>query len=58
MGNRGLSLAGINVVSSIASLLPGTNQSLAASAANSTKAILKDGSSGSKYDCRWKWVYT
>lgn len=43
MGNRGLSLAGINVVSSIGSLLPGTNQSLAASAANSTKAVLKDG---------------
>lgn len=43
MSNRGLSLSGINVVSSLASLLPGTNQSLAASGSNSTKAVLKDG---------------
>ncbi len=43
MSNRGLSLSGLNVVSSIASLLPGTSQSLAASGSNSTKAVLKDG---------------
>ncbi|WP_411679321.1 sulfite exporter TauE/SafE family protein [Clostridium thailandense] len=43
MGNRGLSLAGINFVPPIASLLPWNNQSLASSGSNSTKAILKDG---------------
>ena len=43
MGNRGLSLAGLNLVPPMASLLPGSNQSLATSGANSTKAVLKDG---------------
>jgi sulfite exporter TauE/SafE/plastocyanin domain-containing protein/copper chaperone CopZ len=43
MGNRGLSLAGVNFVPPIASLLPGRSQSLGASGSNSTKAILKDG---------------
>ncbi|NMM64471.1 heavy metal transport/detoxification protein [Clostridium sp. P21] len=43
MSNRGLSLAGLNVVSSVASLLPHNNQSLAASGGNITKAVLKDG---------------
>ncbi|KZL91447.1 sulfite exporter TauE/SafE family protein [Clostridium magnum] len=43
MGNRGLSLAGINFVPPMASLLSGNSQSLAASGSNSTKAVLKDG---------------
>jgi len=43
MGNRGLSLAGVNFVPPIASLLPDSSQSLAASGTNSTKAVLKDG---------------
>lgn len=42
MGNRGLSLAGVNVVETMISPLTGNNESLAASS-NSTKAILKDG---------------
>ena len=43
MGNRGLSLAGLNLVPPMASLLSGNSQSLATSGTNSTKAILKDG---------------
>lgn len=43
MGNRGLSLAGINLTPPMASLLPNSSESLTASAANSTKAVLKDG---------------
>ncbi|AWI05445.1 heavy metal transport/detoxification protein [Clostridium drakei] len=41
MGNRGLSLAGVNVAETIISPLTGNNESLAASY-NSTKAVLND----------------
>lgn len=43
MGNRGLSLAGVNFVPSIASLLPSNSQVAGSSGANISKAILKDG---------------
>lgn len=43
MGNRGLSLAGVNFVPSIASLLPGNSQAVGSSGANISKATLKDG---------------
>lgn len=43
MGNRGLSLAGVNFVPSIASLLPSNSQAVGSSGANISKATLKDG---------------
>lgn len=43
MGNRGLSLAGVNFVPPIASILSSSSQSVGASGANSAKAILNDG---------------
>ncbi|MBC2581816.1 sulfite exporter TauE/SafE family protein [Clostridium sp. DJ247] len=43
MGNRGLSLAGIDFVTPLTSLLSGNSKSVGASRSNSTKATLKDG---------------